>query len=238
ARGGVLEPRLHMDAVGPEVDVMLGGEIPLAPARMLLRPGLLEPSDGGRRQPAGILAEQRGQHPLELAGGNPLEVEDRDQHLEALRPARVGRQNRRREADALQAFANAITHARAAHSAGADAGHDPPLGQMPVTDQPLAAVLGQLVSMTGEQGCSLGLDCLGQQRSRAVAQHRGQRISKSSGWESWKTLVSVTAYHSFGGEVELRTPHDTPPHLLMPSPTFAHSSLEWWPPSIGIPGRD
>jgi len=111
---------------------------------------------------------------------DPLEVEDRDQHLEALRPARVGRQNRRREADALQAFANAITHARAAHSDRADAGHDLPLGQMPVTDQPLAAVLGQLVSMTGEQGCSLGLDCLGQQRSRAVAQHRGQRISKSS----------------------------------------------------------
>ena len=162
-----------MDAVGPEVDVMLGGEIALAPARMLLRPGLLEPSDGGRRQPAGILAEQRGQRLLELAGGNPLEVEDRDQHLEALRPARVGRQNRRREADALQAFANAITHARAAHSDRADAGHDLPLGQMPVTDQPLAAVLGQLVSMTGEQGCSLGLDCLGQQRSRAVAQHRG-----------------------------------------------------------------
>src|SRR4051812_15929835 len=70
-------PRLHMDAVGPEVDVMLGGEIALAPARMLLRPGLLEPSDGGRRQPAGILAEQRGQRLLELAGGNPLEVEDR-----------------------------------------------------------------------------------------------------------------------------------------------------------------
>jgi hypothetical protein len=66
-----------MDAVGPEVDVMLGGEIALAPARMLLRPGLLEPSDGGRRQPAGILAEQRGQRLLELAGGNPLEVEDR-----------------------------------------------------------------------------------------------------------------------------------------------------------------
>src|SRR3954468_20027430 len=85
--------------------------------------------------------------------------------------------------------------------------------------------------MTGEQGCSLGLDCLGQQRSRAVAQHRGQRISKSS-WlgDLENTLVSVTAYHSFGGEVELRTPHDTPPHLLMPSPTSAHSSkgrLTW-----------
>jgi hypothetical protein len=26
--------------------------------------------------------------------------------------------------------------------------------------------------------------------------------AKLPGWESWKTLVSVTAYHSFGGEVE------------------------------------
>ena len=64
-----------MDAVGPEVDVMLGGEIALAPARMLLRPGLLEPSDGGRRQPAGIFAEQRDQRLLKVASGDPLEVE-------------------------------------------------------------------------------------------------------------------------------------------------------------------
>jgi len=32
----VLEPGLHMDAVGPEVDVALGREIALAPVRMLL----------------------------------------------------------------------------------------------------------------------------------------------------------------------------------------------------------
>jgi hypothetical protein len=38
-----------------------------------------------------------------------------------------------------------------------------------------------------------------------------------------KSLVSVTAYHSFGGEVGVRTkPHDTLPYLFMPSPTFAH----------------
>jgi hypothetical protein len=36
----VLEPGLHMDAVGPEVDIALGREIALAPARMppLTRP--------------------------------------------------------------------------------------------------------------------------------------------------------------------------------------------------------
>src|SRR5262249_11681394 len=178
--GGILEPGLHMDAVGPEVDVTLGGEIALAPARMLLQPGLLEPSDGRGRQPAGILAEQRDQRLVEVASGDALEVEDRDQHLEALRPACVGRQNRRREADALRAFVSAITYTWTAHRHRTNAGHDLALRQMPVPDQPLPAVLGQLVGMHAEQGCDLGLDGLRQQRSRAVAEHLGQRISKSS----------------------------------------------------------
>src|SRR5215831_1534188 len=56
---------------------------------MLLRPGLFEPSHGRGREPAGILAEQRDQRLLEVAGGDALEVENRDQHLEALRPACV-----------------------------------------------------------------------------------------------------------------------------------------------------
>ena len=56
---GVLEPGLHVDAVDPEVDVALGREIALAPARVLVRPGLLEPPDGRGREPAGVLAEQR-----------------------------------------------------------------------------------------------------------------------------------------------------------------------------------
>jgi transposase-like protein len=47
---------------------------------------------------------------------------------------------------------------------------------MSVAHQPLATVLGQLVGMTAEQGCNLGLDSLRQQRSRVVAQNLGQRI--------------------------------------------------------------
>src|SRR5437870_219792 len=41
--------------------------------------------------------------------------------------------------------------------------------------------------------------------SNARASLRKTSVSGSAkvpGWESWKTLVSVTAYHSFGGEVE------------------------------------
>src|SRR5262245_23513324 len=147
---------------------------------MLLRPGLLEPSDGRRRQPAGVLAEQRDQRFLEVAGGDALEVEDRDKHLEAFRPARVGWQYRRREADALGAFANAIAHARAAHRHRADAGHDLTLGQMPMAHQSLTAIVGEFVGMRAEQGGNLSLDRLRHQRSCAVAQHLGQRIDKSS----------------------------------------------------------
>src|SRR6516164_2902629 len=120
---------------------------------MLLRPGLLEPPDGCGRQSAGVLAEQCDQRLLEVSCGYALEIEDRDQHLQALRPARIGRQNRRRKADALRTFADAVTHARAAHGDRADAGHDLAFRQMSVARQP---------------------------RMRTVAQNLGQRIGKSS----------------------------------------------------------
>jgi hypothetical protein len=43
---------------------------------MLLRPSLLELSEGRRPQSAGFLAEQSDQRLLEVAGGDALEVED------------------------------------------------------------------------------------------------------------------------------------------------------------------
>ena len=47
---------------------------------------------------------------------------------------------------------------------------------------------------------AFGLDGRLQKRWRAVSQDLGPQ--KVLGWESWKTLVSVRAYHSFSGEVE------------------------------------
>jgi hypothetical protein len=44
---------------------------------------------------------------------------------------------------------------------------------MPVTHQPLAAIVGQLVGMVAEQGRNFGLQGLRQQRSCAVAQDLG-----------------------------------------------------------------
>src|SRR5215467_13603188 len=77
------------------------------------------------------------------------------------------------------------------------------------------------------QGCNLGLDRLRQQRSRAIAQYLGQRIDKSSWLRELENIslghgVSLLRWRSGGVE----HPHDTPPYPFMPSPTFAHSSLD------------
>jgi len=61
---------LDMHAVGPAIDVTLGGQIALAPAHTLVRLGLFESSDGRSRKFAGILAEQGDQCFLEVAAGD------------------------------------------------------------------------------------------------------------------------------------------------------------------------
>src|SRR5262249_26585209 len=129
---GVFETGLHVNAVDPEVDIAFGREIALAPAGVFFGPSLLQASNSRGREPAGVPPEQCDQRVLEVAGRDALEVEDRDQYLQALRPPRVGRQNRRRKADALATFAAAVTHARAAHRDRTDTGHDLAIGQMPV----------------------------------------------------------------------------------------------------------
>ena len=74
---GVLEPGLHVDAVNPEVDVAFGPEIALAPARVLVRPSVLEPPDGRSRKPGGVAAEQRDVLRVRLAAARTRARESR-----------------------------------------------------------------------------------------------------------------------------------------------------------------
>src|SRR3954453_11377038 len=99
----------------------------------LLRPmscrlGLWLDARGG--QPTGVRAEQRRECVLKVAAGDALEIEDRDQNLEALRAARVGRQDRGGEPDAALTSPGAVANARRAHGDRAEAGHDRALGSM------------------------------------------------------------------------------------------------------------
>jgi hypothetical protein len=71
---------------------------------------------------------------------------------------------------------------------------------MPVAYHPPTAIIGEFVGMAVEQAAaSASTAC----NSSALAPLRNTSVSGSvnvPGWQSWKTLVSVTAYHSFGGE--------------------------------------
>ena len=182
----VLQTRLQMDAVGPDVDVALGRQIALLPRAVLVDPTVLQPRDGGGRQPGSILAEQRRQRLGEVAGRDALQVEDRHQRLQALRAPRVGRQDRRREADALGIGGArlAVAHARLANGDRTDAGHDLALGQMAVAHDALVAVLGLQIGMLAEKVGDLGLDRLGEQGACPVAQDLGELVVERSLAES------------------------------------------------------
>src|SRR4051794_23592624 len=84
---------------------------------------------------------------LKVAAGNGLEREDRDQNLQALRAARVGRQDRGCEPDEALTSPSAVANARRAHGNRAKPGHDGALGSMAMAPQPLPAVFGLSVGM-------------------------------------------------------------------------------------------
>src|SRR5271157_6390055 len=78
----ILEPRLQVDAVRPDVNIAPGREIALLPAFVFFGPPLLQPRAGRCRQAGRILAEQRRQRLPEVTGRDALQVKDRDQHLQ------------------------------------------------------------------------------------------------------------------------------------------------------------
>ena len=176
----VFEPGLDIDAIGPGVDIPFGGQVAIAPAGVLVNPSLLQPRDSRGRQSTGVLAEQGSQRLLEVAGGDALQqVEDWDQHFEALRAPGVRRQNGRAEANPLTPDGLPVAHTRLAHSHRPDAGHDLALGQMPVPHDALAARLGLEIGISPQEVSDFRLDGLREQGSRPVAQNRGERIGES-----------------------------------------------------------
>jgi type I restriction enzyme M protein len=98
---------------------------------------------------------------------------------------------------------------------------------MAVTHHALVTCLGLKIGISPKEVSDFRLDSLRQQGSRPVAQNLSERISESP-WLSQLDDVSVGHGVSLlrwrSGGVE--HPHDTPPYLFMPSPTFDHSSDE------------
>src|SRR5438876_1416386 len=224
-----------MDAIGPDVDVALRRQIAPLPRGVFVEPTVLQPADGGCRQPGSILAEQRRQCLGEVAGRDTLQVKDRQQRLDRLRPAHVGWQDRRREPDAsgIGGGGLAVAHPRLADGDRADTGHHLALRQMTVADDALVAVPGLQIGMLAEKVRYLGLYRLGKQRTRPIAQDFGELILDAS-WLNqlddviFRHGISLLRWRSGG----VKHPHDMPPSRFPPSPTFGDSSCAWM--SLGL----
>src|SRR5246127_4059303 len=191
---------------------------------MFFGPHLLEADDRRWRQTWRVADEGR-QHFLEVAGRDSLQVEDRDQHLKALRSPRISRQDRWRVSDALAIARCTVAHPRLANGDRADAGHDLAFRKMAMAYHALMARLGLEIRMLCEKLCNLRLNRLGQQRTRAAAQDLCQGV----GEDPWLgELDDVTVEHGVSllhwrsGGVEHH--HDTPPYPVTLSPTSGHSS--------------
>src|SRR3954452_22699522 len=103
----IIEARLQVNAVSPEVHVAPRREVPLLPTRMLGLPLAPQPRDHRWRQVRRLLAQQRPERLLEVAHRDPAQVEHRQQRIQAARPPRPAWQKGRAEADALTLRASA-----------------------------------------------------------------------------------------------------------------------------------
>src|SRR5947199_5664784 len=225
----VFEPRFEMDAISPDVDVALGRQIALLPRGVLVEPAVLQSADGGCRQSGSILAKQRRQRLGEVASRNPLQVKDRQQRLDRLRAAHVGRQDRRREPDAARIGSRrlAIAYTRLADGDRTDTGHHLALRQVAVADDALVAVLGLQIGMLAEKVCDLGFDRLGEKGTCPVAQDFCELIVEDSWLNQLDDVIvghgiSLLRWRSGG----VKHPHDMPPSRFPPSPTLGDSSSE------------
>jgi len=194
---------------------------------VFVKPNILQAADGGCRQPGSILAEQRRQSLGEVAGGDTLQVKDRQQRLDRFRAAHVGRQYRRREPDAVGvgSVRLAIAHTRLADGDRTDTGHHLAFRQVTVAYDPLVAVRGLQIGMLAKKVRDLGLDRLGQQSTRPVAQDFGELILDVCWLDRLDDVIfgrgiSLLRWRSGG----VKHPHDMPPSRFSPSPTFSDSS--------------
>ena len=178
----VFEPCLQIDPVRPNIDILARRQIALLPTGVLIHPNLLQSRDGRGRQSRCIRPKQRRQGLGKVARRDTLEIEDRQQDLQASGSPGIGWQDRRREPDAACIIA---AHCPIANTWLADcnrpyAGHDLAFRQVAMANYALMALFGLEIAMPGHERGNLGFDGLGEQRPRPVAQYIGERIGNGS----------------------------------------------------------
>jgi len=168
--------RLHLsqayaqvNAIGPDVDVIGGGQVALAERGVVGLPLLSEPGDRGGRQ-TGRRAEELLQRRHEVTGGQAMQVEQRQPFADLRGLAAPGRQDRRGEPLALARglIDPFVVHPRGIHlDRPGRRCHRARLVVAVAHDQAVA-LLVPLVGQLGYVGVDFCLQCGGQYPPRAL----------------------------------------------------------------------
>jgi hypothetical protein len=123
-------------------------------------PGLGQPLDRARRQPGGVLAEQVPERRPEVAGREPVQVQDREHLSHLRRPPRVCRQDPRTEPLALAGLLvdALVVDPRRADRHRPRADRQPPLPRPPIANDKALAVLADLARERRDVVVDLGLE--------------------------------------------------------------------------------
>ena len=113
---------------------------------------------------------------LEIAGGNPAQIENGQKGPEALGAPRPFGQDVRREANALARSSGAIAGLRPLHFDRADSCLDRANRIMRVANHPSAAIRKHAFRSRGQKCLECRLHRLGDQTTRAGSQNFGERI--------------------------------------------------------------
>jgi hypothetical protein len=98
-----------------------------------------------------------------------------------------------------------------------------------VAHQPLTSIVGEPVGVALKKPGHLRCDSLGQKRAGTATQHFSQRVAKRAWLGKLETLLSVTAYHSFSGEVEARNTPTIPRPTLSCRRQLLRIAPAWYP---------
>ena len=151
-------------------------QIALLPSSVFVLPFALEARDNSRGKVGRVLAEQGGEGLLEVAGGNPAQIENGQKGVEALGAPRPFGQDVRREPYPRARRRASITGLRFLHFDRADSGLDRANRIMAVANHPSAAIRKHEFRGRGQKCLELRLDRLGNQPTRTGSQNFGEWI--------------------------------------------------------------
>ena len=144
----------EVDAVRPEVDVLLARKVPFLEDSEFTQPFLLQFEDDGGREVGRPRTDERLQGFAHISRRDPFEVEPGNERVDRRRATEVGRQDGRGEVRVVgRVFARAVAHARLMDLKGARAGEDGTRWHLAIAHDAMAAgVIAEIVEPLDDIG--------------------------------------------------------------------------------------